>query len=124
MMQQAPVTQVPAIQQHNTYGGMSGYNMSGYGGQAFMQAPAFQNAPASQIEQEKQPVQEAAVFDEAAFEQAFWQAEQEAQQDMLDTAAEQSRAQAAHANPEAMGYDRPGELDPLLIRIRETRPGV
>jgi hypothetical protein len=125
MMQQAPAAQTPVFQQQNTYGGMPGYSMGGFGGQSYMQPPVFQNAPASQIAQGKQPVQEAVpAFDEAAFEQAFLQAEQEAQQDMLDVAAEQSRAQAAQANPEVMGYDRPGEMDPLLLRIRETRPGV
>jgi hypothetical protein len=71
-----------------------GYQMGGYGEQSFVQTPV---APA---------------FDEAAFEQAFAQAEQEAQQDTRGVAAEQSL------------YDRPGELDPLLMRIRETRPGV
>jgi hypothetical protein len=73
----------------------------------------------------KQPMQEAVpAFDEAAFEQAFLQAEQEAQQDVLDVTAEQSGAQTAQANPEVLAYDRPGEMDPLLMRIRETRPGV
>jgi len=89
-----------------------------------MQTPSFQNAPMSQVAQGKQPQEAVPAFDEAAFEQAFLQAEQEAQQDMLDVEAEQSRAHAAQANPEVMGYDRPGELDPLLVRIRETRPGV
>ncbi|KAF2833000.1 hypothetical protein CC86DRAFT_364995 [Ophiobolus disseminans] len=116
MTQQAPATHAPALHQQNTYGGMSGYNMGAYGGQSFMQAPAFQHAPVSQVA--------VPAFDEAAFEQAFLQAEQEAQQDMLDVVAEQSRAQAAQASPEVMGYDRPGEMDPLLIRIRETRPAV
>jgi hypothetical protein len=117
MMQQAPVAHAPALQQQNTYGGMAGYNMGGFGGPAYMQSPAFQHAPVSQIAQGKQPVQEAIpAFDEAAFEQAFLQAEQEAQQELQNVAAE--------ADPEAMGYDRPGELDPLLLRIRETRPGV
>jgi hypothetical protein len=83
------------------------------------------NAPASQIAQGKQPMQEAVpAFDEAAFEQAFLQAEQEVQQETADLAAEQNRAQEAQANAEVMDYDRPGEMDPLLQRIRETRPGV
>ncbi|KAF2030135.1 hypothetical protein EK21DRAFT_112242 [Setomelanomma holmii] len=124
LMQQGAAVQAPARQQQqNTYGAMSRYSMGGFGGQSFMQTPTFQNAPVSQTAQGKQPVQEAG-FDEAAFEQAFLQAEQEAQQDMLDLKAEQSRAQAAQANPEVMGCDRPGEMDPLLIRIRETRPAV
>jgi hypothetical protein len=111
MMQQAPAVQAPALQQQNNYGGISGYNMGGFGGQSYMQQPAFQHVPVSQVAQGKQPVQEAVpAFDEAAFEQAFLQAEQEAQQDMLDA--------------EVMDYDRPGEMDPLLMRIRETRPGV
>lgn len=121
MMQQAPVAQAPALQQ-NTYGGMSGYGMSGFAGQSFMPTTAFQNAPASEVAQGKQRAQEAIpAFDEAAFEQAFAQA----QEDMLAEAeAEQKRAHAAQANPEVMGYDRPSELDPLLLRIREQRPGV
>jgi hypothetical protein len=126
MTQQAPAAQAPALQQQqNTYGGMSGYQMGAFGGQSYMQSPAFQNAPLSQVAQGNQAAQEAVpAFDEAAFEQAFLQAEQEAQQELLDVAAEQSSAQTAQAHPEAMDYDRPGEMDPLLIRIRETRPGV
>jgi hypothetical protein len=125
MMQQAPAAQSPALQQQSTYGGMPGYNMGGFGGQSFMQAPAFHNASMSQVAQGKQPMQEAVpAFDEAAFEQAFLQAEQEAQQDVLDVTAEQSSAQTAQANAEVLDYDRPGEMDPLLMRIRETRPGV
>lgn len=88
-----------------------------------MQQPAFQS-PMSQVTQGKQAVQEVPAFDESAFEQAFLQAEQEVQQEMLDLEAEQERAQRAQANPEVMGYDRPGETDPLLMRVRETRPGV
>jgi hypothetical protein len=125
MMQQAPTIQAPALQQQNTYGGMPGYSMGGFGGQSYMQQPMMHNAPASQIAQGKQPMQEAVpAFDEAAFEQAFLQAEQEVQQEMADLAAEQNRAQEAQANAEVMDYDRPGEMDPLLQRIRETRPGV
>jgi len=87
--------------------------MAAFGGQSFMQTPAFQHAPASQMAQGLQNTQEAVpAFDEAAFEQAFLQAEQEAQQDVLDVPAAQSH------------YDRSGEMDPLLVRIRETRPGV
>lgn len=90
-----------------------------------MPQPAFHNAPASQVAQGKQPAQEAVpAFDEAAFEQAFLQAEQEAQQDLLHDTAEQNAAQTAQAMPEAVVYDRPGEMDPLLLRIRETRPAV
>jgi hypothetical protein len=115
MNHQAPAVQSPA-QQQSTYGGMPGYNMGGFGGQSFMQTPAFHNAPVSQAALGKQPMQEAMpAFDEAAFEQAFLQAEQEAQQD-LD--------QSAQASAEVLDYDRPGEMDPLLMRIRETRPGV
>jgi hypothetical protein len=124
-MQQAPAVQSPALLQQNTYRGMPAYNAGGFGGQSFMQAPPFHNAPVSQVAQGKQPMQEAVpAFDAAAFEQAFLQAEQEAQQDVLDVTAEQSGAQTAQANPEVLAYDRPGEMDPLLMRIRETRPGV
>ena len=121
MTQQAPVSQAPALQQ-NTYGAMSGYGMGGFAAQPFMHSPGFQNAQVSEVAQGKQPAQEAVpAFDEAAFEQVFAQA----QQDMLEEAeAEQRRAEAAQANPEVLGLDRPGEMDPLLVRIRETRPGV
>ncbi|KAJ4367442.1 hypothetical protein N0V83_007025 [Neocucurbitaria cava] len=120
MTQQAPVVQSPALQQ-NTYGAMPGYGMSGFAAQPFMQAPGFQNAHVSEVAQGKQPQEAIPAFDEAAFEQAFAQA----QQDLLDEAeAEQKRAQAAQANPEVLGLDRPGEMDPLLVRIRETRPAV
>ncbi|CAO2650534.1 Nn.00g018260.m01.CDS01 [Neocucurbitaria sp. VM-36] len=121
MTQQAPVAQAPALQQ-NTYGVMSGYGMGGFAAQPLMPSHGFQNAHVSEVAQGKQPAQEAIpAFDEAAFEQAFAQA----QQDMLEEAeAEQKRAQAAQANPEVLGLDRPGEMDPLLVRIRETRPAV
>lgn len=86
-----------------------------------MQSPAFQpSAQMSQIAQGKQAMQEPA-FDEAAFEQAFAQA----QQDALDeAAAEQKKAQSRAMNPEVMGVEHRPSEDPLLIRIRETRPGV
>ncbi|KAH7080321.1 hypothetical protein BKA63DRAFT_506212 [Paraphoma chrysanthemicola] len=120
MTQQAPAVQAPALQQQsNTYSAMSGYTMGGFGGQGFMQTPAFQHAPVSQVAQGKQPVQEPG-FDEAAFEQAFLQAEQEAHQEMLDMEAEQHQA---HEVQESQAH-RQGEMDPLLIRIRETRPAV
>lgn len=121
MRQQAPALQALALQQ-NTFGGMSGYNMGGFGGQSYMQTPNFQNTSHSQVAQGKQPMQEAVpAFDEAAFEQAFAQA----QQDMFEVAeAEQNHEQSRQANPEVLGAERTGELDPLLQRIRETRPGV
>lgn len=119
MRQQAPAA--PALaQQQSTFGGMSNYGMNGFAGPSYMQSPAFQpGAQMSHVAQGKQAVQGPA-FDEAAFEQAFAQA----QQDALDEAeAEQKRARSRAMNPEVMGVDRPSE-DPLLIRIRETRPGV
>ncbi|KAH7095757.1 hypothetical protein FB567DRAFT_544030 [Paraphoma chrysanthemicola] len=120
MRQQEPAVQAPTLQQqNNTYGAMSGYTMGGFGGQGFMQTPTFQHAPVSQVAQGKQPVQEPG-FDEAAFEQAFLQAEQEAHQEMLDMEAEQHQA---HEIQESQAH-RQGEMDPLLIRIRETRPAV
>ncbi|KAF3000134.1 hypothetical protein E8E13_004858 [Curvularia kusanoi] len=123
LSQQASVA--PAMtQQQQTFGSMSNYSMGGTMGQPYMQSPAFQPTHFSQISQGKQAIQEPA-FDEAAFEQAFAQA----QQDALDEAeaeaeAEQKRAQSRAMNPEVMGeLDRPSE-DPLLIRIRKTRPAV
>jgi hypothetical protein len=90
--------QAPAPQPPQTYGGMSGYAMP-----AFM-PPSFQHVPSAQNQQR-------AHLDEAAFEQAFQQAEAE------DAVLSPQPAQAADE------YDRPGERDPLLARIRETRPG-
>ncbi|CAA9958584.1 hypothetical protein PTMSG1_02133 [Pyrenophora teres f. maculata] len=118
LRQQAPVAQSPVMQK-NTYGGMSGYNMGGFGGQAYMQTPSFQSAQISETAQGKQRAQDdVPAFDEAAFEQAFAQA----QQDMMEVAsAEQSQAQAAS---ETLNLDRTGEMDPLLRRIQETRPAV
>ncbi|KAL1791858.1 hypothetical protein ACET3X_009609 [Alternaria dauci] len=118
LRQQAPVAQAPALQQ-NAYGGMSGYSLGGFGGQAYMQTPGFQDAQVSEIAQGKQRAQEDVLaFDEAAFEQAFAQA----QQDMMDVA----EADQVHTQPaqQALDLDRPGEMDPLLQRIRETRPAV
>jgi hypothetical protein len=123
MRQQAPAA--PALaQQQNTFGGMSSYGMSGFAGPSYMQTPGFQpSAQMSQVAQGKQAVQETApAFDEAAFEQAFAQAQQDAF-DEAEAEAEQERAQSQALDPEVMGVDRPSE-DPLLIRIRETRPGV
>ncbi|KAF7453555.1 hypothetical protein TUN199_07202 [Pyrenophora tritici-repentis] len=119
LKQQAPVAQAPVMQQ-NIYGGMSGYSIGGgFRGQAFMQTPSFQSAQHSETAQGKQRAQdEVPTFDEAAFEQAFAQA----QQDMMEVAsAEQSQAQAAS---ETLNLDRTGEMDPLLRRIQETRPAV
>jgi rubrerythrin len=98
---------------------MSGYNVGGFGGQAYMQTPSFQNAQVSEIAQGKQRAHEdVPAFDEAAFEQAF----EQAHQDLMEIAeAEQVHTQPAQ---EALDLDRPGEMDPLLQRIRETRPGV
>ncbi len=118
-MQQTPAAPALAQQQQNTYG-MAGYGMSGFGGQSYMQMPSFQpSTQMSQVAQGKQAVQGDLVFDEAAFEQAFAQAQQEAEAE-----AEANLAHSRAMNPEVMGeMDRPSE-DPLLLRIRETRPGV
>lgn len=98
---------------------MPGYGMSPFGGPSFMQAPGFQNAPVAETIQGNQRAQEAIpAFDEAAFEDAFAQA----QQDMLDVAA--AEQVPVQAQPEALGLDRAREADPLLEQLRETRPGV
>lgn len=123
MMQQAPVAQAPINQTQSTYGGMSGYGMNTFGGINFMQKPMYQQ-PISETVQGKQRAQEAVpAFDEAAFEQAFLQAEAEAAQEAL-AEVEQRAAEVAPAVSDAAVYDRPGEMDPLLLRVRETRPGV
>ena len=101
MRQQAPAPQPPQTYGHN--GGMSGYPMP-----AFM-PPSFQHVPSAQGQQRAHDAPQ--DLDEAAFEQAFQQAEAE------DAVLSPQPAQAADE------YDRPGERDPLLARIRETRPG-
>ncbi|KAL6155902.1 hypothetical protein ACJQWK_05527 [Exserohilum turcicum] len=116
--QQTQAAPAPVLQQ-NTFGAMPAYTMGGFGGQAYMQTPGFQNAQMSETALGKQRATDAVpAFDEAAFEQAFAQA----QQDMMEVA----KAEQAHAQPaqEALNLDRPGEMDPLLRRIRETRPAV
>jgi hypothetical protein len=119
LRQQAPAIHAPTMQQ-NTYGGMSGYNMGGFGGQNYMQTPSFQNAQMSDTAQGKQRTQEdIPAFDEAAFEQAFAQA----QHDMMEGVEAEQRQQPTQAHSEVLNLDRPGEMDPLLQRIRETRPG-
>lgn len=124
MRQQTPVAQAPAIQPQPQYGGMSGYSMGGFAGNTFMQTPMYQQPAVSEVAQGKQRAQDAVpAFDEAAFEQAFLQAEAEAAQDLL-AESEQQNAHAAQAVPAAMDYDRPGEMDPLLRRMRGTRPAV
>lgn len=94
---------------------MANYSIGGFGGQTYLQTSAF--AP-SQISQGKQPLQEVApTFDEAAFEQAF----EQAQQDMLQVDMQESR----QANPEVLGVAaRSGEPDSLLTRLRGTRPAI
>lgn len=102
---------------------MPGYATNIFGGSHFMQTPMYQQT-ISETAQGKQRAQEAVpTFDEAAFEQAFLQAEAEAAQEAL-AEVEQRAAEVTPAVPEAAVYDRPGEMDPLLLRVRETRPGV
>lgn len=89
--QQASAVQAPVLQQ-SAFGGMPSYGMAGFAASPYMQTPGFQNAvPLSEVAQGKQQAQAAVpAFDEAAFEQAFAQA----QQDMLEeAAAEQAESQ-------------------------------
>ncbi|PSN73088.1 hypothetical protein BS50DRAFT_568668 [Corynespora cassiicola Philippines] len=132
MRQQSPAAQTPTYQQ-NTFGGMKGFGMGAYGGSSFQQRPAFgvmNGAPASDVAQGKQRAQDVPAFDEAAFEQAFAQA----QQDMLDEASVQQqesieeqqnheRQQEALRRIQGARQTEP-EADPVLARIRETRPSV
>lgn len=122
LRQQSPAA--PA-QQQNTYNGMQSYGMGGFAGPAYMQNSSFQpGAHMSQVAQGKQAAQEPA-FDEAAFEQAFAQAHQDAFDSAeAEVAAEAKRAHARAVNPEVMGEFTRTSEDPLLLRIRETRPGV
>ncbi|KAF2869821.1 hypothetical protein BDV95DRAFT_629722 [Massariosphaeria phaeospora] len=89
MRQQSPAAQAPAFQQR-TFGRLPGYGLGGLAGSALQQGPAFGMANGSEMAQGNQRAQEAGlVLDDAAFEQAFAQA----QQDMLE---ETSAQQATH----------------------------
>ncbi|ORY06501.1 hypothetical protein BCR34DRAFT_590577 [Clohesyomyces aquaticus] len=114
--QQTQTRQMPTYQQ-NTFGGMSGYGMGGYAVPAFQQSHFAQmnGNQMSQVAQGKQRAQEGLPeFDEAAFERAFAQA----QQDMLDeTAMDMSQANEGASQDQS----RPEETDPVLLRIREKR---
>jgi len=104
----------------NNYNSMASYSIGGFGGQTYLRTPAFAS---SQIAQGKQPLQDAVpAFDEAAFEQAFAQA----QKDMIEVETQEQKIQESRqANPEVLGVAaRSGEPDPLLMRLRGTRPGV
>ncbi|KAL1653418.1 hypothetical protein SLS61_003927 [Didymella pomorum] len=119
MRQQSPAA--PA-QQQSAFNGTQNYGMGGFAAPSYMQNSFQPSTQLSAVAQGKQAVQEPA-FDEAAFEQAFAQAHQDALES-AEAAAEAQRAQSRAENPEVMGeFTRPSE-DPLLIRIRETRPAV
>lgn len=78
--------------------------------------------PMSETAQGKQAVPE---FDEAAFERAF----EQAHQDALETAQSEQHAVENHAQQmrqlEKQDAERvmAAESDPVLLRIRDTRPG-
>lgn len=83
------------------------------------------NAPVLEAAQGKQRGQEGVPeFDEAAFERAF----EQAQQDALDNATLQEAqtpvvAQATNVQQEALSaMERTTETDPVLLRIRDKRP--
>jgi len=119
MRQQTPAVQAPAMHQNN-YNSMASYSIGGFGGQTYLRTPAFAS---SQIAQGKQPLQDAVpAFDEAAFEQAFAQA----QKDMIEVETQEQKIQESRqANPEVLGVAaRSGEPDPLLMRLRGTRPAI
>ncbi|KAF1837569.1 hypothetical protein BDW02DRAFT_565863 [Decorospora gaudefroyi] len=123
LSQQTPASHAPALQQ-NTFGRMSGYNMGGFGAQSYLQTPSFQHTQVSETAQGKQRAQDAIpVFDEAAFERAFAQAQQD-MMDITETEHQQQEPESAHKGQQALDLDRPGEMDPLLQRMRETRPAV
>ncbi|KAF2731157.1 hypothetical protein EJ04DRAFT_554904 [Polyplosphaeria fusca] len=99
--QQSPAVQSP-IHDHSTFGGIPHRAMGGY--------TSFQHN-ASFGGQGQQQAQEAVpAFDEAAFERAFAQA----QQDMMEEAS-------AHLHEPVPTSSRPEEVDPVMIRIREKR---
>ncbi|KAF2471992.1 uncharacterized protein BDR25DRAFT_221979 [Lindgomyces ingoldianus] len=118
MRQQAPALQAPAFHQ-TTFGGISGYGMGGYSGQAFQRSSLgpMSGSQVSHAAQGKQRTQEATPdFDEAAFERAFAQA----QQDMLEEASAGMR-DSNDNGLETEVDQRPAETDPVLLRIKEKR---
>jgi hypothetical protein len=119
--------QAPAPTQQSSFGGMSGYgqglgmgmgmgmNMGGFAGPAYAQTA--QQAPTQQ--QHATP-----AFDEAAFEAAFEQAQRDAAVEAEAQLATEAETAQSTLSAQAASMDRPGETDPLLVRVRETRPGV
>jgi hypothetical protein len=160
MKQQAPA---PIHQQQNGYGVMSGgYGMGRFGGSGFQQPMGFGGMNGTMVAQPmqgKQRVQEAATqFDEAAFEQAFAQVDQDMVEDatatlhsndfdnyhpppttleqqnkaslLMDRQMQDARQEAKMEQntimrdlSEGEGYNDARTDDPVLLRIREQRPG-
>ncbi|KAF2003239.1 hypothetical protein P154DRAFT_100626 [Amniculicola lignicola CBS 123094] len=116
---QAPAVQSPA-QTQSPFGGMSRYGMGGpmssyQGGQTF----GYMNGtPVSAVAQGKQRSQEGVPqFDEAAFERAFAQA----QDDMLEELSVPDQGASNEVLERIMRAEQQEETDPVLIRLREKR---
>ena len=128
MTQQAHVAQAAVLQQQNGFGGIAGYGYQP--GAAFAGMNAGMNMGMngmSQVAQGKQKAQEPMPqFDEAAFEQAFAQVDQDI---MAETAGDNVQAtgdaeQEEHiARRELEMGQESGNEDPALQRLRENRPG-
>lgn len=113
LTQQASVAQPSGLRQ-SPYGGGSSYSPG-------LIQPSFQLAPVPQVARGKQPAQETTnPSNDAAFEAAFLQAESQ----IARRAEAETEQKPLQANPDLMSEDRLGEMDPLLVRMRETRPGV
>ncbi|KAF2264598.1 hypothetical protein CC78DRAFT_231713 [Lojkania enalia] len=112
----SPVMQAPIYQQPK-FLGISGYDVSEHTGPTFQQASVFGVAnhnPISAVALGKQRAREMAPeFDEAAFERAFAQA----QQDILEEASTSIQETVAE-------HSRSVETDPIMRRIQEKRPPV
>jgi len=139
MGQQPLAVQAPAYNQ-NAFGGISGYGMEGYARPTYQGVGMLKAAPMSEVAHGKQQSQEGVPeFDEAAFERAF----EQAQQDMIvevtantSTDNDQARLQDYEAqlrmleqqNKKRLAMARQEqdsmivtETDPVLLRIREKR---
>lgn len=96
------------------FGGLSGQGMT-WSGPTLQQRPMFgaaNGASLSEITQRQQRAFEGVPeFDEAAFERAFEQAQ-------MDAIAHET----SQLETERTQNIRPAETDPVLLRIRESRP--
>lgn len=152
MSQQQPALHQTPVQQHNMFGGGMSYMGSGF--QQRTGFGAMNGAPLSQVASGKQPVQESmSTFDEAAFERAFAEFENdqtqnpmEAYQEVLRKEDQDNTAHAQAANQQPIfdyqlnvlqeeqyrlqdqrteeALNALPETDPVLAELRNKRPSV